>query len=897
MCKSFIVLLISFLVIGCSSNGIKPDLVPYTTNTVALFESEGVYYRLHPDQSCSTEMVVKVIVDMSWIAQNASNTEFISDAADKVSEHCDDLADVEVELVQLFLFEGNKKHPFKKDTLKSGIFGWNSVEKILDDDSTFDDLRSEDRALGKITPGLSRPYIDLKSRACKAYINWFSEFSNYGISPYRISTLTDKSIYVRIESAEKVDDFPAELKAEIDDYYNFPEALITGSIFSKYFNGNFSLLSEREKGNFVGGAEQCFKLSELKAGKVEIAPMAWGKVRYRTRQTSAFVSCHVMNRWVESLPRNEAYNKNTNYERIHQISAPFYQAYMLTEPYFNQMFYGPYMSLSLEQRITLLASLRNCGERDKNAEIYRKFHDHTAYDFESYRAFYHAIQRGLSPTAQQLPQTERHWRNLEFEKRQFVYLEGTILKWENLLSFISSLEKTSPVSNIQGAHSKVLTEALEYKNQKVMKLSQMFSATVDFLSGDLESRFIEATKGYLLKDPVGAINAEIKFLSSQIESIDVERLTGFGTEDMRSREEILSVVRIYTELENWLSTYITNSDKHALFTEALLKARISAFTKLVNKDISLSSSLLSGELSPSEAKRFFDNFDKIYGPYYDELELSNLIQPAVKMRSRIIDTVEEGVVNQLLNLAPNAYYSGQIYELKLKFLSDFDGRFPEGRAFASLFDQAKEKLAKTRNAALERKEQELLFRRYYSDYEISQMNNRGVISTKNSAPSPKKEDIFRTYFREMKPFWKNKGFPLYIGDYGNSMEITYSALGMEVDFSTGIDIRSFKGCTQLKENEYSCSYKIWFLETFNLGDKSMNRRMNMLHSLSTSKFKGEFDLTHTFIFDESGWRSKDAAKFYASEKQKRTDSVNRMARSLNSTETCLYYKGFKTSCW
>ena len=553
MYKCITILLMSCLMISCSSNKTKPDLIPYETNTVALFESEGVYYRIHPDQSCSTEMVVKAIVNKERVRLSEVDAEFISEAADNVAEYCDDLADKEVESIQFFFFEGNAKTSFHKATLTEGVWGWNTVFKNLGDDSVFDDLSASDRKAGKISPGLSRGYsLDLNSRACKAYSNWFSEFPAYGVSPYRVSSLLDKPIQDRVEKEADVDGFPVVLKHAVDEYYQFPPDLVSEPVFSKYFKTDFLSLRESEKNNFVRGAKQCFKLKELAAGKVEIEPFATDA---RSRVTSKYIGCGVLSRWIDSLPRNERYNQNTNYRKSHYKSAPFYQSYMFAEPYFNQVFYGRYISLSLDQRLNLAQSLSHyCSVKNKNSKIYRKLKDHTAYDFHNYRNFKNAVERGLSFLAQWTRSGE--WKHLDVENRRFTFISATIFKWENLLSLISKLEMAK--GHEDPLPPGTLINALSLKNEETLKIKQMYSVKVNFLGGEIGERFEQAVKDYLLTAPIEIIESEIQFLNNQLTGIaqEVETLTGFGAADSRLRNRVLEHVQVYEDLSQWLSNHV-----------------------------------------------------------------------------------------------------------------------------------------------------------------------------------------------------------------------------------------------------------------------------------------------------------------------------------------------------
>jgi len=866
---------------GCASKKQQADQIPFETKSQALFKEDGIWYRSYPDKTCGQHVVVKVIVPNSEIDTTKKDSDFTLDAAELVAEYCEQHIDDEVKVVKLYLYQQTSNTPYQTATLHKNGFSWEPSKEVIDDDTTFDDLNILQRQAGLITAGLKRSDYRLKDRSCKAYLTWFSNFGNYGVSPYSIDQLKSSANYQELIDNKTL---PLEMANAITKINTFPEELIKPEIFQKFFVNKFVSLTQNEKNEFFFGAMSCHKLNELAKGKVEIS------------LNSSPQQCAALTKWMDALPSFDlAYARNYQ-DRL------FPYSFVFSEHYFNRAYYPRYLSFHPEQRLALAQHIKNCQMENPDSvwsdwRIANKVKWGVISKILEDSVLYIAPMTEKYPYEWQQEREEKRWQLEDKALRTTAQAhKAVILYWEYKYRMIRALESAidHPELFDPEAFNEVFNLAQWGYSPRHIILDQEHTFDAEHLLSDAKetlaafldqhSEFVVSTA---LEQIFQALPKDFTERYEQTESISLSKNDSLPTP--------FSLVAGLLELQENLQSATDDLNTRNNISELIQIAISNVISPLITIDMSQLQSFPPGIEGIELSQTWLEKFLSRYQRFSIEPKVANATQTLIQIREAVVSRGLEAVTLRLANL----HSSSAIAYLKTRLLSGLDSQTVAGQTLTSRLEDrfhvlmiAEQGSSPTAHALSE-------LQRYYTDFEISQLSDKGHFFTEMNAPFPSEETLVKTLYRTMQSQWLSAGHILKIDNKNTfSMSVLSEGFTIILDFEVAkLDILS---CEKLSKNKFECDYRLEYTTLPRFEDAPLNMSKHeyswLVDGTKLELQSGrQFDLKHIFQFTESGWSSDDMSDFIR-EEYKAMRKISIAWEPIKNTRSCLSYKNLSFAC-
>jgi len=875
---------------ACASKTAHIDSIPYATQSQALFVEDGIWYRSYPEQNCAQAMSIKVIIPPTQISEIKKDADFYADAAERVSDYCEDKYKQAVSTVKLYVHEPTEINPLKVITLKSETFDWKEVVDNIDDDTVFDDLDFLQRKEGLITAGLIRNGYQHASRACKAYERWFSYFNQYGISPYHLDRLDDSTIH---QSVLKQDYLPTEIIQAIKKQDHFPSALLQDDIFQKAFANSFQSLTKKNKREFFKGAKSCYKESELFKGKLDLSLL---KDKASKQQCAAFIN------WMDALPPFDISYAENYQGRL------FPYSYIYTEAYFNQAYFPRFFALSQAQRYAFARQVNSC-KMDQADSPWAQWQNNNQVKWAIGTRILNDSVLYITPMTEVYPydwqqeREEKKWRakDKNFDTAHQAHL-AALLYWQYKESMINSLESTINAPGLldPDAFNEVFNLAQWGYSPRLALLDKIETYDAEHLRKKAKSvlsafldKHSELVVGTALEQIFQTLPENHTLQYEQSETI-----TNAKTEDLPSAFLLLNnLLELQENLQN-------SSDKQSTKDQIASSIQLAIHNILIPLlaiDLSQLPNFGFGLKAIENSKIWLNRFHQRYQHFLFEEKVKLARREVLKNR----DSVISKSMTELQFAMDNAKNPEKIETLQTLFVANMDQNSPQGQTLISLLVDRHNVLLISERGQLDEAYLLTQLKYYYSDFELGQLTDDGTFSTDYNAPFPDESTITKLLYRTMEKVWAQSAYTLSIkDDHTFSMPITSRGVFLQVDhIISNLEILS---CDVIRHNTYKCYYTLNYAPEFKFQDAALGTTEKKhawltkdleLHDSTVKKNAGKnTELHHTFEFTDQGWTSLDMTRFYQNEKLKLLESTVGLSPASKKLKSCLSYKGLRFAC-
>ncbi|MBU2883194.1 hypothetical protein KO525_04575 [Psychrosphaera sp. B3R10] len=743
------------------------------------------------------------------------------------------------------------------------------------------------------------------SRACEFVSGWFSEFSNYAISPYRLSMLREP-YFNRWEVAQHeqgLAKLAPELVDAIPDYQQFPTELLSSNIFNKYFVEDFQSLNSEQKDNFLSGAKMCHQYAEEAKGKIVIneisKPSSINNYYERQLATELWEKreaelCLGMEQWVEAVGSLDLSAKKYNDNYL-----------IFTEALFNQVFYGRFVDLSANQRAGLSAafsdqrvsftdkSFKHCGfvHRRTQFKDFAFIFNKMGTMLKNANKYVGAGERARKQYTGTSPNQVKHRINGQLQEYRFI---AEVLLREHQISKVDQFISMSKANKVSyETLDKFIEDVITSGNSKKPRLtiSEQYildlkrKALVD--NYDVEQMMQRSLMGIKSSLPLEGYSNIYKSKYSVLyrhsnssipphfaQIAQIEEYKAMYLKVFQGAENKTSINKVFdSEIEKLLSDYVVIDQSLLLQLQPNIEG--------INKS----------KLWLDDYFRFYQKYgmNKLVADYYTQLQ-----NKRKELISAVWPSLEKHVASFDSSQVAKAFGQGAVNY-------GVDSKNKQGKLLISLVQERIRSLSVAERQEQNQQELNRFLARYYTKMERAHLNQDGKFTLPKKLTAPDEDALFKIFFRVVKSQWKQAGYNQYIRDK-NTISMPVTAMGFKMRADTDVHQISIESCQQLSKDSYQCDYSLKYRVVPVHEDAQLSAAMNQLAPL-TKSFLGIWQsgrkelFSHTFTFTENGWWSDDMAEAYRVDQGR----MNKISAAWNASQpkskTCLNYKGLSFSCW